>query len=326
MAALREPGSRFPPSRATGLGLRASILSLLAIGLMVVDHRQNHLQVIRQTLSAAAYPFQWLVHSPSAAGAWLSESFATRDQLRAQNAELLEQQRVLELRQLRLEALEQENVRLRAMTDASARVAERVMMAEVMRIDLDPLRQRLLVNRGTRDGAFKGQAVVDATGIVGQITRVGPFSAEVILISDSEHAIPVQVNRTGLRTIAVGTGEPRRLSLPYLPRNADVREGDLLLSSGLGGVFPSGYPVARISQVKRDPAQPLAQIDAEPAAALDRDRELLLIWFDASVPEPETPAPVPAGTGQAPQAAAPTPAASAAPAAPVAPATPGTRP
>jgi rod shape-determining protein MreC len=114
----------------------------------------------------------------------------------------------------------------------------------------------------------------------------------------------VQVNRTGLRTIAVGTGDPRRLSLPYLPRNADVRDGDLLLSSGLGGVFPSGYPVARVTDVVRDAAQPLAKIDAEPAAALDRDRELLLIWFDARVPEPE-PEVVPAPAPTAPAAATP---------------------
>ncbi|MDH4260736.1 MAG: rod shape-determining protein MreC, partial [Gammaproteobacteria bacterium] len=161
------------------------------------------------------------------------------------------------------------------------------LFAEIVRVDLDPFRQRVLINKGSLAGVFRGQAALDANGIFGQVTRVGPLSAEVILISDPEHAIPVQVNRTGARTIALGTGRSGQLSLPYLPQNSDVVAGDLLVSSGLGGVYPPGYPVGRITDVGRDPSQPLLSVAAEPLAALDRDPEILLVWFDNTVVEPE---------------------------------------
>ena len=134
---------------------------------------------------------------------------------------------------------------------------------------------------------FRGQAALDANGIFGQVTRAGPVSAEVILISDPEHAIPIQVNRTGVRSIGLGTGRSGLLSLPYLPQNADVIVGDLLVSSGLGGVYPPGYPVGKVTAVERDPGQPLLSVEAEPLAGLDRDPEILLVWFERDVVEPE---------------------------------------
>jgi rod shape-determining protein MreC len=158
------------------------------------------------------------------------------------------------------------------------------------------------VDKGTRNGVFAGQAAIDGSGVFGQVTRVGPVSAEVIMISDPEHAIPVQINRTGVRTIAVGQGQTGSLLLPYLPRNADVTEGDLVVSSGLGGVFPPGYPVARVSEVRRDPAEPLLAVNATPLARLDRDPEILLIWFDNRIVEPVTP---PAGSPTGDGVAAP---------------------
>jgi rod shape-determining protein MreC len=164
---------------------------------------------------------------------------------------------------------------------------QRSLIAEIVRVDLDPFRQRVLVNKGTRAGVFRGQAAIDANGIYGQVTRVGPFSAEIILISDPEHAIPVQVNRTGARSIALGTGRSGLLSLPYLPQNTDVIVGDLLVSSGLGGVYPPGYPVAKVTAVTRDTGQPLLAVEAEPLARLDRDPEVLLVWFDNEVMEPQ---------------------------------------
>ena len=177
-------------------------------------------------------------------------------------------------------------------------------MAEILKVDLDPYRQRVLVNKGTRDGVFVGQAALDASGVFGQVTRAGPVSAELILISDPEHAIPVQINRTGARTIAVGLGQAGQLLLPYLPRNADIEEGDLVVSSGLGGVFPPGYPVARVSEVRNDPSEPLLTVGATPLAQLDRDPEVLLVWFDNRIVEPEPDAnpdvpPTPAGDGNA---------------------------
>ena len=256
-------------------------MALLALALMVSDQKQNHLEAVRSAITTVAWPLRWLVHSPVAAGAWLGTTFATRDRLLDENRTYRERQALLELRLLRYEALEQENQRLRALTRALGPEAPQAKMAEVLRVDLGPFRQRVIINSGSRHGVFAGQAVVDAAGIVGQVRRVGLLSSEVILLSDPEHAIPVQVNRNGLRTLVAGTGQPTTLALPYLSRNADIRVGDLLLSSGLGGVFPPGYPVARVTEVRRDPAEPLAVIRAEPMAALDRDREVLLLDYVA---------------------------------------------
>jgi len=133
---------------------------------------------------------------------------------------------------------------------------------------------------------FKAQAVLDDRGLIGQTAHVGPWSAEVILITDPEHAVPVRIERTGLRTIAVGAGDATSLGLPYLPSNADIKSGDLLVTSGLGGVFPEGYPVARVTEVHRDAVQPLAQVRAEPLAHVDTDSEVMLVWFRADRPTP----------------------------------------
>ena len=296
MPALREPGASYAPPRVRALGLRALVLIGASIGLMVIDHRQKELTVIRAAVSAALFPLQQLVHSPSAASAWLQSSLATRRALLAENQALRDQARETSLKLLRFESIEQENVRLRALVQAAPPEAERVQAATVLRVDLDPLRHRVLVDRGTRDGVSRGQPVIDGSGVFGQTTNVGPMAAEVILLSDPTHAMPVQVERNGLRTIAVGSGEPDRLTLPYLPRNADVQVNDRLVSSGLGGVFPAGLPVGRISAVKRDPSQPLAIVSAVPSAGLDRTREVLLLWTERRVPLPagEPPPPVPA--------------------------------
>ena len=318
--ATHEPDSRPLLLGGPALGLRLIVLAIFSAGLMVADHRQHHLAVIRDWMSAAVYPFQWAVQAPLVAWTATRESFASRSRIEADNVKLAADNFVLRLKLMRFDSLEQENQRLRAARESSARVVQRTLVAEIVRVDLDPFRQRVLVNKGSRDGVFRGQAALDANGIFGQVTRAGPVSAEVILISDPEHAVPVQVNRTGARTIALGTGRSGLLSLPYLPQNADVVAGDLLVSSGLGGVYPPGYPVARITAVNRDPGRPLLVVEAEPLAALDRDPEILLVWFDNVVvepepePEPET-APGPATPAQAqPQPAAPTPAPAPAPA------------
>jgi rod shape-determining protein MreC len=289
------------------LGLRLIVLGAMAAGLMVADHRQHHLSAIRDGIASLAYPIQWAVSAPVKAWDSMRESFATKTRVEAENVKLAADNLVLRLKLLRFESLEQENRRLRAVREASPRAVQRSLVAEIVRVDLDPFRQRVLVNKGTREGVFRGQAAIDAAGIFGQVTRAGPFSAELILISDPESAIPVQVNRTGARSIALGTGRSGLLSLPYLPQNADVIVGDLLVSSGLGGVYPPGYPVGKVTAVTRDPGQPLLAIEAAPLAGLDRDPEILLVWFDRDVIEPE-PAPEPEREAPAkspPPAAAP---------------------
>lgn len=276
-----------------------------AIGLMVVDHRQHELGKIRAVLSAAVWPLQQLVHSPVTAWESVSGALATHRALLAQIEALRDAARQNDLKLLRLESIEQENIRLRALLDAAPPDAEHVQAATVLRVDLDPLRHRVLIDRGTSDGVTRGQPIIDAGGVVGQTTYAGPMASEVILLSDPTHAMPVQIERNGLRTIAVGTGDAGRLALPYLPRNADVQLDDLLVSSGLGGVFPAGLPVGRVTEVRRDPSQPLAIVSATPAAALDRDREVLLLWYRPRVPLPANEPPPAAGheaTAKAPRA------------------------
>jgi rod shape-determining protein MreC len=282
--------------RTTGLLFRCVLYSLLALGLIIVDKRYDHLGKIRRLLSVVAYPVQIAVASPFQGWNWFRDSVTTRDVLRADKTKLEAELRVAQFRLQRYEALEAESQRLRALRDNTADVTERFVVGDVMSVDLDAFRERVLVDKGAGDGIYVGQAVLDSGGVFGQVARVGQLTSEVILVSDAAHAIPVQINRNGLRTIAVGTGETNRLKLPYLPTSADVLAGDLLVTSGLGGVFPAGYPVGTIAEVKRDPAQSLADVDVKPAAALDRSKELLFVWLKPQAAEllpPPKPAPVP---------------------------------
>jgi rod shape-determining protein MreC len=265
--------------RTTGLLLRCVLYSLVALALIIVDKRYDHLGKIRRVLSVVAYPVQVAVASPFEGWDWFRESVSSRAALRADKTKLEAQLRLAQFRLQRYEALEAESQRLRALRDSTAGVADRFVIGNVMDVDLDAFRERVLADKGAQDGVFVGQAVLDAGGVFGQVARVGQLTAEVILVSDATHAIPVQINRNGLRTIAVGTGDMARLKLPYLPTSADVIAGDLLVTSGLGGGFPPGYPVGTVAEVKRDPAQSLADVDVKPAAALDRSRELMFVWL-----------------------------------------------
>jgi rod shape-determining protein MreC len=255
------------------------VYAVLAIVLMVLDHRGGWLTQVRFYLSAAAYPLQLAVSSPSQAWHWTQQSLTARQTLQAENAALRARDHELSVQVMRFEALARENAELRGLRDTLPSVADHWLAAEVVNVELNVQSERLLINRGARNGVFKGQAVMDNYGLLGQTTRVGPWSAEVILVTDPEHAVPVAIERTGVHTIAVGTGDPGSLALPYLPANADVKPGDLLLTSGLGGVFPQGYPVARISEVHHDTVQPLAQILATPLAHLSALHEVMLVWF-----------------------------------------------
>jgi rod shape-determining protein MreC len=282
--------------RASGLLFRCVLYSLLALALIIVDKRYDHLGKIRRLLSVVAYPVQIAVASPFEGWHWFRDSVTTRDALRADKTKLEAELRVAQFRLQRYEALEAETQRLRALRENTASVTDRFLVGDVMNVDLDAFRERVLVDKGAGDGIYVGQAVLDSGGVFGQVARVGQMTSEVILVSDAAHAIPVQINRNGLRTVAVGTGDTSRLKLPYLPTSADVVAGDLLVTSGLGGGFPAGYPVGTIAEVKRDPAQSLADVDVRPAAALDRSRELLFVWLKpraAELPPPPKPAPVP---------------------------------
>jgi rod shape-determining protein MreC len=260
------------------LSFRFILICIVSLALMFLDHRESHLSTIRQGFSVLVYPIRLAVDFPVKTWEWADRSLGERGALLAENEDLKRDRLDASARLQRFAALEAENRRLRAMLESSARVADRILVAEVLAVDLDPYRQRFTINRGVSDGAYVGQALIDADGIVGQIMRANPFTSEAVLISDADHALPVAINRNGLRTIILGTGESTRLRMPYLPNSADVEVGDLIVSSGLGGVFPSGYPVGYISVVERRPGQGFAEIFVDPAAKLDRAREVLLVW------------------------------------------------
>ena len=310
--AFGTPGSRSQARGGPTPGFRFTLYAILSLVVMFLDQRHGWMEQVRFGLQTLAYPIQLAVNSPASAWNWMQEVFETRDALRAENARLSDQNRLLALRSMRYEALDRENSELRGLREALPPVAERWLAAEIVNTP-NRLRERVVINRGTANGVYKGQALLDEKGIIGQTTHVGPFSAEVILITDPEHAIPVQIERTGLRTIAVGAGDDNNtsLALPYLPGNADIKSGDMLITSGLGGVFPAGYPVARITEVHRDAVQPLAQVRAIPFAAVDTDTEVMLVWFREDHPASPTPASTPTGdlrTGNSklqPQAAPP---------------------
>jgi rod shape-determining protein MreC len=306
--ALSTPDSEPRLFYGPGPGLRLILVLILSIALMVLDYRNQHLVHIRSLAAAAVYPLQEAVNAPFAAARWSREQLEARDQLIAENKRLrsvlLDQSGRLQ----RMAALEAENTRMRALLDSTAKVGDQVLIAEIVAVDMDRLRHRVVLNRGSSDGAFLGQALIDASGVVGQITRDRGASSEALLITDPDHALPVEVVRNGLRTIAVGTGDLERLSLPFMARNSDIKPGDLLVSSGLGGTFPSGYPVGTVVEVRGDSGESFLTVNAKPAAALDRVREVLLVRPGSPPPagaQPEAPPAAPAAPAK--PAAAPPP-------------------
>lgn len=257
-------------------GARFLLLGIVCVALMILDSREQHLVRVRQGLTVVVSPVRMLVDLPFRTWYSMRDTFAARDTLIAENQQFRRERLTTEGRLQRLAALEAENARLRELLDSTARVGSRALVAEILAVDSDPY-QRFNLNRGFVDGVFVHQALIDAQGVVGQVVTVGPFTSEALLITDADSAVPVSVNRNGLRTIAVGTGDSRRLRL-QVTNNAPIEVGDLLISSGLGGVFPPGYPVGRVIEVRLRPGQSFAEIFAEPMAALDRDREVLLVW------------------------------------------------
>ena len=248
-----------------------------SIALMSVDHRASHLESARGLLTTALYPLQLAIHLPIRTGEWLSEQFSTRSTILAENARLREEQLRLRTRLEKLDTLEAENRRLRSLLGSSEQVAERVLVAELISVDMDPFSRRIVLNRGARDGVSPGQTLIGSNGVMGQIIHVGPFTSNALLITDPSHALPVQVHRNGLRAVARGTGSLNLLKLSHVPNNADVQVDDRVVTSGLGSRFLSGYPVGKVIEIRRDQGQPFAEVYVEPSAMLERTREVLLV-------------------------------------------------
>ncbi len=245
---------------------------------MTIDHRLGALESVRSALSVLVYPVQYAVNAPATFGHWIKQSFVTHDSLLAENERLRKEQLLISSKLQKFETLESENERLRRLLESSFKLSDRVVIAELLAVDLQPFRHTVIINKGKREGVFDGQPIVDASGIMGQIVHVAPFSSTVLLITDPTHAIPVQINRNGLRAIAVGTGQSHTLQLEHLPNNADIEKGDLIVSSGLGSRFPAGYPVGIVTDITLDPAEPFAKVMVQPSAKLEQSREVLLVW------------------------------------------------
>lgn len=245
---------------------------------MLVDHRYQHLSSVRSVIATAVYPIQYAVHLPVKLSDWAGETLTSRKALLDANLELRRKQFLIESRLEKFAELEAENRRLRQLLDSSTKIADRVLIAELLSVDMDPFSRRIVLNKGSRDGVVNGQSLIDARGIMGQVVHTSPFTSTALLITDPSHALPVQINRTGLRCVAVGSGASDSLDLIHIPNNEDVRVGDLVVTSGLGGRFPRGYPVGRVLSVERDSARPFAEVRLKPAAQLERNREVLLVW------------------------------------------------
>jgi len=233
---------------------------------------------MRTLLSTLVYPLQYTVNMPVQAGHWLSQSVVSQQSLLAENRRLREEQLLLNSRLQRFDILLEENNRLRDLMESSVRLGEKVLLAELIAVEMESFRRQIVINKGNRDDVFDGQPVVDARGIMGQVVQINPFSSTVLLITDPTHSMPVQINRNGLRAIAVGTGQDDVLLLENLPTNSDIRLGDLIISSGLGHRFPRGYPVGTISQINLVPGEAFAQVHVTPSARLAQSREVLLVW------------------------------------------------
>ncbi len=280
MARRRSSSPLFP--RGPGVGARAVLVGLLALGVWFADQRGLPvLTAIRGSMDWLLQPLHWVGNVPGNVADAGGELKNYRELL-AENSQLRASQLAAQARLLKLDALEAENRRIRQLMASSSALDQKVLIAEIIATAQSPYRHQITLNKGAADGVYFGQAIVDAYGVMGQVIRVNPTSSMAILVTDPSHGIPVEINRTGLQTSARGGGDGRVLTLPFLPGNADVKVGDLLVSSGLGGRFPAGYPVGEIFDIRRTTGEHFMEASAYPSARLNQGRQALLVW--SSVP------------------------------------------
>ncbi|THK42523.1 rod shape-determining protein MreC [Methylophaga sp. SB9B] len=254
--------------------LLAIVASVL---LYFLDTRLDYFKPIRASLSTVVYPVQKIASMPDDIVSWFSELFQGHQQLREQIMTLEAQNLTNSVRMQKMQALESENMRLRELLGSSFRLQERVQVAELLSVDLDPFYQHVIIDKGVAFGVYDGQPVLDSLGVMGQVAEVSQFSSRVVLLTDPSHSIPVQIVRNGLRAVVTGRGLGESLQMEFLPHNADVRVGDLLVTSGLGGRFPVGYPVGSVISVDFPQGKSFAEIAVAPAARLSTSREVMLV-------------------------------------------------
>ncbi|MCH7370974.1 rod shape-determining protein MreC [Aeromonas sp. MR16] len=266
--------------RGPSLQLRLFLAVIISVAAIVADSRFGVFTHVRVYLSSLVSPLQYIANAPGTLLDTMSTQVQTRSSLIEQTKQQEQQLLTLRSRLLKLEQLEHENQRLRELLGSPVHKESRKMVAELLSVDSDPFSHQVLINKGALDGVYNGQPVINDQGVVGQVLHVGSTTSRVLLITDSSHGIPVRVLRNDLRAIASGGGELDKLDLRNLPRNTDVQVGDLLVTSGLGGRFPEGYPVATVTRSDYVEGKPFAQVEARPLVALDRLRYLLLLWTD----------------------------------------------
>lgn len=266
--------------RGPSLQLRLFLAVIISIAAIVADSRFGVFSHVRVYLSSLVSPLQYIANAPGTLLDTMSTQVQTRADLIEQTKQQEQQLFTLRSRLLKMDQLEHENQRLRELLGSPVHKESRKMVAELLSVDSDPFSHQVLINKGALDGVYNGQPVINDQGVVGQVLHVGSTTSRVLLITDSSHGIPVRVLRNDLRAIASGSGELDKLELRNLPRNTDVQVGDLLVTSGLGGRFPEGYPVATVTRSDYVEGKPFAQIEAKPLVALDRLRYLLLLWTD----------------------------------------------
>lgn len=266
--------------RGPSLQLRLFLAVIISVAAIVADSRFGVFSHVRVYLSSLVSPLQYIANAPGTLLDTMSTQVQTRADLIEQTKQQEQQLFTLRSRLLKMDQLEHENQRLRELLGSPVHKESRKMVAELLSVDSDPFSHQVLINKGALDGVYNGQPVINDQGVVDQVLHVGSTTSRVLLITDSSHGIPVRVLRNDLRAIASGSGELDKLELRNLPRNTDVQVGDLLVTSGLGGRFPEGYPVATVTRSDYVEGKPFAQIEAKPLVALDRLRYLLLLWTD----------------------------------------------
>lgn len=255
----------------------------------------------RGYLTLAVTPVQWFVDAPSRMWTQLDQLVANRDDLQLENSRLQSDLLILARKLQRLDSLNIENAYLRELLGARSKVDDRVQLAELIGVNPDTFIHQVVINRGLQDQVFIGQPVLDSGGVMGQVVEVGPYTSRVLMVSDSQHAIPVRVNRSGFRSVLLGKGDLKELELDHVPDTADIQVGDLLVSSGLGQRFPADYPVGEVTEILHDPGRPFARIKARPTARLDKSRHVLLVFQSPQPawkpPAGEEPLPASAASG-----------------------------
>lgn len=255
------------------------ILGALGMVLIFADFHYQALGTIRSSLMVAATPFYWLTNVPSRLANWGEETWGRQETLKEENERFKQEAFILRGRMLKMSALVADNGRLRELLNSSALLkSDNVLIAEIIGVSPRPDQHIILIDKGADHNVTVGQPVIDAEGLMGQVIEVTPVSARILLIADVSHAVPVQINRNGVRSVAEGTGRLDLLELRHVAATMDIKRGDLLVSSGLGGRFPVGYPVATVSSVIHDPGQPFLTVTAAPTAQLSQSRHVLIVF------------------------------------------------